>query len=148
MMPAPPCPRRLQRTLGHAESFGALLSRLEVRRAEGRARTWLMGRRQEIACFVQQVFRDLRSKRVDEAGAFGAIERYLATLHLGLATHFGDRSPACCAALQMGARSPFPRPLEGTPTALYLPRQRSNLVASATWIDAQPDDLIAGLPTT
>jgi hypothetical protein len=30
---------------------------------------------------------------------------------------------------------------------LYLPRQRSNLAASATWIDVQPDDLMAGLPT-
>jgi hypothetical protein len=81
---------------------------------------------------------------VDETAALSAIDRYLASLHLGLATHFGDRSPACCLAPRMGARSPFPRPLEGTPTALYLPR--SNVVASATWIDVQPDDLIAGLP--
>lgn len=143
---APPCPRRLRSTLGHAESFGALLSRLEVRRTDGRARAWLMGRRQEISCFVQQVVRDLRAKRVDETTALGSIEKYLATLHAGLATHFGDRSPTCCLAPWMGARSPFPRPLEGTPTTLYLPQRSANPAACATWIDVQPDELIAGLP--
>jgi len=145
MTPPPFDPRRLRSTLGHAESFGALLSCLEARHTDGPARTWLVGRRQEVACFVQQVLRDLRSKRVDETAALGAIERYLATLHVGLATHFGDRAPACCLAPR--ACSPFPRSLEGTPTVLYLPRQRSNLAASATWIDVQPDDLMAGLPT-
>lgn len=148
-------PHRLRCAVSHAESLCILLSRLGARRGDLTARAWLTGRRQEVACFVQQVGRDYRSKKLDETAATTAVDAYLAALHAGLRTHFGVRSPACCqasVAITIVA-SPF---ADDDPTTVYVRRPESRLPspprltrsvrpASVTWLEVEPNELVAGL---
>jgi hypothetical protein len=83
---------------------------------------WVMGRRQEVAVFVQQVGQDFRSTRLDAVAAAACIDAYVATLHAGLARYFGERSPACCRASR-AVTAVLPRAQDGTPTTLYVARQ-------------------------
>jgi hypothetical protein len=157
-------PGRLMRAVNHAESFCVFLSRIDCRHFDVTARAWLLGRRREVASYVDQIGRDYRQKRLSEAEASACIEAYLAALHAGVGTHFGERSPACCKA-SVAVTAVAPRPTDNTPTTMYVrPRQllspparpprpeparpqRPSFEDSVTWIDVEPDQLLAGLAT-
>jgi hypothetical protein len=167
MTPRTLLPNRLLRTILHAESFCAFLSRLDGRRFDTTARAWLLGRRQEIGFFVERISRDYRHKKLDETAAAAAIDAYLAALHGGVATHFGERSPACCVA-SAAPTVVAPHPTDNTPTTMYVkprplavtavapppappraapPRPWSPGPDSATFVDVEPEMLLAGLET-
>jgi len=152
------------RAVNHAESFCVFLSRIDSRRFDVTARAWLLGRRREVACYIDQIGRDYRQKRLDETEASACIGAYLAALHAGVGTHFGEHSPVCCEA-SVAVTAVAPRPTDNTPTTMYVrplqrlqppaqpprpepPRlQRPTSDDSATWIDVEPDRLLAGLAT-
>lgn len=155
-------PGRLLRAMGHAESFCIYLSRLDARGFDVTSRAWLLGRRQEVAFFTDRVGHDYRTNKLDEMAAMVCIDAYLGALHAGVATHFGERQPPCCRAY-LAATRVAPRPTDNTPTTLYAlpgrteasrrpprpdpPRRDGRPVTddSATWIDVEPDQLLAGL---
>jgi hypothetical protein len=155
-------PGRLLRAMGHAESFCIYLSRLDGRAFDVTSRAWLLGRRQEVACFIDRVGRDYRTEKLDEMAAMACIDAYLGALHAGVAMHFGERQPPCCRAYLAVTRVP-PRPTDNTPTTLYVPpgrleaprcpprpdpprrRRQPATDDGATWIDVEPDQLLAGL---
>jgi hypothetical protein len=153
-------PGRLMRAVNHAESFCIFLARLDTRRGDASALAWLLGRRQEVACFVEQVGREYRWKKLDETAATACIDAYLAALHAGLATHFGERVPACCKPFLAITAVP-PRPTDNTPTTVYERPTRPQPLArpaprrprvrepsdSGTWVDVEADRLLAGLIT-
>jgi hypothetical protein len=152
-------PHRLRLAAAHAESLCIVLSRLPQGRST-HAGIWLMGRRQEVSCFVDQVGRDYRARKVDEAAAVAAINAYLAAVHAGLATHFRIRSPGCCHA-SSAITVTAPRPADNTPTTFYVrragpplprpvptrrlvprPAPRPVSSESGTWLDVEPDERI------
>jgi hypothetical protein len=94
----PPYPAALLLSVRHAENLCGVLARLTPSPDHLFARAWLLGRRQEVACFVEHVTRDFRSGRLGAVSAASAIDTYLTALHKGLAVHFGERFPSCCAA--------------------------------------------------
>jgi hypothetical protein len=159
-------PRALRLSVHHAERLVAFLGQLEPQtskdartRASG-AVAWLLGRRQEVECFVLDVTLDLRRKKVSESHAVKTIDAYLTVLHKGLARHFGERFPACCASSAEAIHSIG----ESTPTVVYgspetLARsgthrvtisssraaQRARAVGRAQNAGIPPEDLLAGL---
>lgn len=139
-----PLPRELLLSVRHAGNLCAVLTRL-VHPGHPRtiARAWLLGRRQEVECFVQHVTADFRSRRLDEASAARAIDTYLTALHKGLAVHFGERFPSCCAA----SSSPVAtvrriHENERTPPFLLQTKRKARGVRKAV---AATEDLLAGL---
>jgi hypothetical protein len=143
MKVGPPYPRALLLSLKHAENLCGVLSRLaDSGHPRMVARAWLLGRRQEVECFLNHVKDDVRSKRLDEVAAARAIDNYLTALHKGLALHFGERFPSCCAA----SSSPIPAPRreenDGTPPIMLCTQRR---VGAARQETAGPEDLLAGL---
>jgi hypothetical protein len=155
-------PGRLLSAVNHAESFCIFLSRMDVRPGDATARAWVMGRRQEIGAFVEQVGRDYRTKKLDENAATACIDAYLGSLHASVATHFGEDSPSCCKPFL--AVTAVPLPTDNTPTTVFVrprpadpparpprPEPPRPLVPpppdSSTWIDVEPDQILAGLAT-
>jgi hypothetical protein len=139
-----PYPRALHLSVTHAENLCVVLSRLgHPGHPPTIARAWLLGRRQEVECFVAHVTTDFRSRRLGEAAAARAIDTYLTALHKGLAVHFGERFPSCCAA----SSSPVPpvrqrEEMDGTPPLLL----RTKRTARGARKDAAAaEDLLAGL---
>ena len=109
-------PRRLQRSVNHADLLASYLAR-----AEGRSRggaglpdIWLIGRAGEVARVVETVVMDWRSGARLEETAARALEDYLDFLHEGIAIHLGVSAPPCCAGLEETrvppAREPAPEP--------------------------------------
>jgi hypothetical protein len=122
-----PYPPALLLSVRHAENLCGVLARLTPSPDHLFARAWLLGRRQEVACFVEHVTRDFRAKRLGEISAASAIDTYLTALHKGLAVHFGERFPSCCAS-------------SSSPVALHrVERKRPPEVPT--------EDLLAGLAT-
>jgi hypothetical protein len=155
-------PGRLLRAVNHAESFCVFLSRIDLTHRDTTTRAWILGRRQEIAAFVEQIGRDHRAKKLDENAATTCIDAYLGSLHASVATHVGERSPACCKPFL--AVTAVPLASDNTPTTVFVrPRRADPPVRpprpeppqphvppppdSATWIDVEPDQLLAGLST-
>jgi hypothetical protein len=155
-----PLPRALRVPVRHAETLAAHLGSLAPPKERLAACAWLFGRAQEVECFVLDVTRDLRGRRMSEGSAVMAIDAYLNTLHRGLARHFGERFPSCCAAMSslagaLGA-------CDSTPTVVYgaVARRaeaarsktsaRNRITARAAHFErggpeAQTEDLLAGL---
>jgi hypothetical protein len=152
------------RAMDHADRFCKVLSRLHAPRGDVTRLAWLLGRRQEIASFVEQISRQYRCHKLEEAAAIACLDAYLVMLHASLASLFGDRSPACCGQLAVTVVSP--RPADGTPTRVYVPVpipkapprpaprppaptvRRPRLEEEAlTWVDPDTDDLLAGIVT-
>ncbi len=93
-------PRRsdLQGVLRHAERLAALLFVHELtppRRNEA-ACVWLLGRAAEVERYIETVVEDRQSGRIDPRDAAIVLQRYLDSLHAGLATVVGATSPSCC----------------------------------------------------
>jgi hypothetical protein len=157
------CPRALLHSVLHVESLCSVLSRLADvgENATGAssagashkdhdrklARAWLLGRRQEVECFVGHVTEDFRSSRLAEASAVRAIDAYLTALHKGLAVHFGERFPSCCAA----SSSPVERVrriVDGsTPPVLPNWPRRAERNDHRRRPDVPVEDLLSGLAT-
>jgi hypothetical protein len=91
-------PPAMRGAASHADSLCTLLSRLDPPRGHVAARLWLVGRRQEIECFLKALATDYAARRVTATAAAATLEAYLAGLHEGLRKHYGQRSPWCCGA--------------------------------------------------
>ena len=104
-------PSPLQESVNHAEQFGeeiaafdgasAMLVMNEPARSEGSidaiAARWIYGREGELEAFVADVVSEWRAKHLSAVSAANVIDRYLDTLHEGLAAFFGHAAPSCCA---------------------------------------------------
>jgi hypothetical protein len=159
-------PRALRLSIHHAERLVAFLGQVEpqtskdARLRNSGAAAWLLGRRQEVECFVLDVTLDIRRQKVSESHAAKTIDAYLTVLHKGLARHFGERFPACCASSAEAVHSIG----ESTPTVVYgssgaLARsgtrrvtvscsraaERARAIGRAQSAGIPPEDLLAGL---
>jgi hypothetical protein len=139
-------PRLMRGPVSHAESLSALLYQLEARPGHVAARAWLHGRPEEVECFVRQLAKDFRSKRLSEVAAASALDAYLEALHQGLALHFGECSPRCCqvstSATAVGGESTD----SATATARRASRHFARRVSPPP-DEIHADELLAGLPT-
>jgi hypothetical protein len=97
-------PPALQQAINHAERLSDVLARLPVAGAEDAETAWIVGRVDEIACFVRAITRDWRGGGVEESHAAVAIGTYVEGLHVGLARRLGVGTLACCAVLDRTAR--------------------------------------------
>jgi hypothetical protein len=97
-------PPLLQRAINHAERISEVLARLPVAGADDADTAWVVGRVDEIACFVRAVARDWRVGGLDEGRATSVIAAYVDVLHAGLARCLGVETLACCLALDVTAR--------------------------------------------
>jgi hypothetical protein len=124
-------PATLQEAVNHAERLATLLQRMPVSGAYDESSAWITGRAEEIACFVEAVTRDWRSRSLSSEGAVLAIERYIDTLHRDLDERLGVDAPRCCSAALDVTSEPltcFSRTL--TP-ALTLPPQPTEAYESS-----------------
>ncbi len=98
-MPAfgPFYPPLLQREITHAERLSDVLARLPVASADDAETAWIVGRVDEIACFVRSIARDWRAGGIEETGAAIAIGAYVGVLHAGLACRLGVETLECCS---------------------------------------------------
>jgi hypothetical protein len=148
--------RSLRLSLRHAESLAAFILSLEQiprwahapprQERDPRAtaaRAWLIGRAREIRCFVRDVARDADSKS-GEGSAAAAIDDYLVELHKGLARHFGERFPSCCAASSTAITATPTVPNEQVTRKLAA---KSGVVRRAPGTDIPADDLLGGFIT-
>jgi hypothetical protein len=105
-MPAfgPFYPPVLQEAINHAERLSIILARLPVAGADDAETAWIVGRVDEIACFVRAVARDWRAGGTQETRAATAIAAYIEVLHGGLAHRLGVGTLACCSLLDPTAR--------------------------------------------
>lgn len=90
-------PPVLQRAVIHAERLSGVLARVPIAGADDTDTAWMVGRADEIACFVRAVVRDWRAGRVGDTRAAIAIGAYVDVLHAGLAHHLGVENLACCS---------------------------------------------------
>jgi hypothetical protein len=97
-------PPALQHAINHAERFSDILARLPVAAAEDAETAWIVGRVDEIACFVRAITRDWRGGGIEECRAAVAIGMYVDGLHAGLVRRLGVGTLACCAVLDVTAR--------------------------------------------
>jgi hypothetical protein len=91
-------PPFLQEEVNHAERLANLLRRIPVPGADDEASAWLIGRSDEIECFVGEVTADWNGGRVQSIPAAVAIGGYIDGLHRHLARRLGVRTPRCCAS--------------------------------------------------
>jgi hypothetical protein len=91
-------PPFLQEEVNHAERLANLLRRVPVPGADDEASAWLIGRADEIECFVGEVTADWNTGRVRSIPAAVAIGTYVDGLHRNLARRLGVRTPRCCSS--------------------------------------------------
>jgi hypothetical protein len=133
--------------LGHARESAERESRaVAVEHDRKLARAWLFGRRQEVECFVEHVTTDVQLSLLGEVLAARAIDGYLTLLHEGLAVHFGERFPSCCAASSSPLES-VRRIIDGDDTGAALPiwRRRIDRRTGRGQRDMVVENLLAGL---
>lgn len=94
-------PPRLQSVVNHAERLSELLAKKLRGTPRGAAHAWLVGRGDEIACFVEHVAREWSSGALAETAAAKALAEYLDALHVGLGKQLRIASPACCTGDQV-----------------------------------------------
>jgi hypothetical protein len=99
-------PPLLQDAVNHAERMVIMIERTPVADAADEASAWLVGRGEEIECFVGAVLSDWHDARISRGHAFVAINAYLSDLHEDLPRRLGVRRPSCCAAADMGTALP------------------------------------------
>jgi hypothetical protein len=97
-------PPTLQQAINHADRISAVLARLPVAGADDADTAWVVGRVDEIACFVRAVACDWRAGGLAETRASSVIAAYLGVLHAGLALRLGVETLACCSAMGVTAR--------------------------------------------
>lgn len=116
-------PSTLQRSINHAERLVEVLIVHQECAKDGEV--WLIGRSDEIQCFVLDVAADWQRGRLSEQDAVRAIDDYLDDLHLSLALFYGQDLATCCRAV--GARTTVPgRPEAATRVfPLQTPRHAS-----------------------
>ena len=107
-------PTTLQGAINHAERLVDALSVQQECAAGGEI--WLVGRSDEIQCFVREVAEDWRRGRLDERGAARSIDGYLTDLHVSLGQLFAGNLPRCCRGA--AAMTALPAALEASTRVL------------------------------
>ncbi len=90
-----PFPPFLDDAVDHARRLVRLLDALDVP-PRSHARTWLLGRADELRCVRDAVTGDWLGGRISTVEAVRSLNFYIQTLHRGLAVHFGELAPSCC----------------------------------------------------
>ncbi len=131
-------PRYLQDAVDHASRLIDTLAVLEPSSQRRSAELWLVGRAEEIDCVVRSVLVDWRTGRLDNSNAARSIQAYVALLHRGLATHFGELAPSCCMhSLVVTASLPSYR----APTSSFPPSAAPTRSLASTWDEVDEDEL-------
>jgi hypothetical protein len=86
----------LQPVVNHLERFSSLVMAHESKLPEGFG-SWEVGRADEIAEFLHDVLKRVRSGAIGEAHAVATLTDYLGDLHTGYREHVGP-APSCCRA--------------------------------------------------
>ena len=134
-LPAAPYPPFLDEAVDHARRLVLLLDALDAR-PRSHARTWLLGRVEELRCVTSAVTSDWLRGKSSTVDATRSLNTYIQTLHGGLAVHFGELAPACCVCSLVVTATPisFVPPQRSRPTIPVRDVQR-------TW-DVDERDLI------
>lgn len=96
-------PPVLQRVINHAERLSCVLDRLPIAVADDAEAAWIIGRAEEVACFVRAVSHDWQAGDLEEARAARAIGAYVDGLHAGLVVRLGVETLACCSVVETTA---------------------------------------------
>jgi hypothetical protein len=126
-------PPALQGAANPAERLSCLLARMPVAGADDVDGAWMIGRAEEVTCFVRAVVRDWRAADLAEARAARAIGAYIDVLHAGLVARLGVETLACCSLPDATARP--------------VTCDTNTVVAPAMWPPCSPHETAPGANT-
>jgi hypothetical protein len=92
----PGYPPFLQEAVDHAERLVHYLEAVDPATGRATAATWLVGRSEEIECFVATFVQGWRRGEATEREAARSVNAYLQALHQAVATQFAELAPSCC----------------------------------------------------
>jgi hypothetical protein len=105
LLPAAPYPPFLDEAVDHARRLALLLGALDPK--TGHARTWLLGRVDEVWCITDAITRDWLRGKTGTVAAVRSLTTYIQAIHRGLALHFGELAPSCCVCSLVVTATPI-----------------------------------------